>query len=174
MLFANMGLPMIFIELPFLVVALLPVVLVEGACYHWCLSVPWRKSFSGTFWANLWSTFLGVPLAWFAQTVGQMAIGGGSAWGLETPLDRLAAVTLQSAWLIPYQGEYDWMMPAASLVLLLPCLVVSIGIEQSALREYWPDVPWRRLIVVVSAANMLSYFLLAGYWGVQLVLALTT
>jgi hypothetical protein len=167
-----MGLPMIFVELPFLAVALFPVVLFESAIYHWMLSVPWRQSFSGTFWANLWSTFLGVPVAWFAQMIGQMAIGGGSAWGLDTPLDRLAAVTLQSAWLIPYEGEFGWMVPAAALSLMLPCFLVSVGVEQWCLREYWPEVTSRRLVLTVSFANMLSYSLLMAYWGVKVTLAL--
>jgi len=136
------------------------------------LSVPWRQSFSGAFWANLWSTFFGVPLAWLAQMVAQMALGGGSAWGLDTPLDRLTAVTLQSAWLIPYQGEFGWMIPAAAMCLMVPCFLVSVAVEQSCLREYWPGVATRRLVLTVALANVLSYTVLVAYWGVKLSLVL--
>jgi hypothetical protein len=172
MLLANVGLPMIFVELPFLAVALVPVAVLEAAIYRWRLSVPWRPALWGALRANLWSTFVGVPLAWLAQVAGQIAVGGGSAWGLDAPLGRLAAVTVQSAWLIPYEGEFGWMVPAASLCLLLPCLLVSVGVEQRMLRQYWPDVPGRGVVGAVLIANVLSYLLLAGYWGVQLSSAL--
>ncbi len=168
MILANIGLPMIFVELPFLAVALLPVAGLEAAVYRWRLSVPWRQSLWGALRANLWSTFAGVPVAWLVQVVGQIAVGGGSAWGLNTPLDRLAAVTVQSAWLIPYQGEFGWMVPAASLCLLVPCLLVSVGMEQWLLRRYWPTLPARRVVGAAVLANVASYLLLSAYWGIEL------
>jgi hypothetical protein len=172
MLLADVGLPMIFVELPFLALALLPVAALEAAVYRWRLSVSWSQSLWGSLRANLWSTFVGIPLAWLAQVVGQLAVGGGSAWGLDTPLDRLAAVTVQSAWLIPYEEELRWMVPAAALCLLVPCLAVSVGVEQWRLRRYWPGVPVRRLLWAVVLANTVSYLLLAAYWCVRLSWAL--
>jgi hypothetical protein len=171
-LLANVGLPMIFIELPFLAMALVPVTLVEAAVYRWWLSMPWRQSIWGALRANLWSTFVGIPLAWLAQVVFQLAFGGGSMWGLDTPLDRLAAVTLQSAWLIPYEGEFRWMVPAAALSLLVPFLLVSIVVEYFLLRRYWPGVVARRLVTAVVLANLVSYLLLAAFWGVRLSIGL--
>lgn len=173
MLLANVGLPMIFVELPFLAVALLPVAALEAVLYRRWLSVPWRRAWQGSLHANLWSTFVGVPLAWLAQAVGQMAVGGGSAWGLDTPLDRLAAVTVQSAWLIPYEGELRWMVPAAALCLLVPCLLASACVEQWRLRHYWPELPARRVVCAALLANVASYLLLAAYWGIQLSSALS-
>jgi hypothetical protein len=172
MLFANVGLPMIFVELPFLAIAILPVAVVEGTFYFWWLPVPWRQAVWGALRANLWSTFVGVPFAWLVQLFCQMAVGGGAAWGMDTPLDRLAAVTVQSAWLIPYQDELFWMIPAAAMSLMVPCLLVSIAVELSWLRSYWPDVTLRSLAMAVVLANLLSYLLLAAYWGVRLILVL--
>ncbi|MDB5336411.1 MAG: hypothetical protein JWN70_2030 [Planctomycetaceae bacterium] len=168
MLFANVGLPMICVELPFLTAALLPVVLLESAVYRWRLSVTWKQSVWGTLRANLWSTFVGVPLAWLVQTVCQLVGGGGGIWDLDTPINRLASVTLQSAWLVPHMGEYDWMIPAAALCLLLPCLIVSVAVEHSLLLRYWPGVPVRQMFGVAVLANVLSYVILAAYWSVQL------
>jgi hypothetical protein len=172
MLLADVGLPMIFVELPFLALALLPVTAVEAVVYRWRLSLSWRRSLWGSLRANLWSTFVGVPLAWLAQVIGQLAVGGGSAWGLDTPLARLAAVTVQSAWLIPYESELYWMLPAAALCLLVPFLIVSVWVERWRLRRYWPSVPARQLLGAVVLANVVSYLLLAVYWVVQLSLAL--
>ena len=172
MLLADIGLPMIFVELPCLAIALVPVALLEAAVYRWRLSLAWRKAWWGSLRANLWSTFLGVPIAWFLQVAGQVAVGGGAAWGLDTPLSRLAAVTVQSAWLIPYESELGWMVPAASLCLLLPCLLVSIGLEQWLLRRYWPDMSAGQVLGAAVLANVASYLLLAAYWSAQLSWAL--
>src|SRR5690606_20307608 len=103
-----------------LAVALLPVAAIEAVVYLRRLSIPGRQAWWGALRANLWSTFAGVPLAWLAQTVAQFALGGATGWGLETPLDRIAAVTVQSAWLVPYESDLSWMVPAAALFLLLP------------------------------------------------------
>jgi hypothetical protein len=169
MLFANIGLPMIFVELPFLVIALAPVVVLESIVYRWALPVTWTESLSGAFRANLLSTFVGVPLAWFVQVVAQVLLGGGAMWGLDTPLLELAAVTVQSAWLIPYADEFVWMVPAASLFLMLPCFLVSVVVERLLLRRIWPAIPPERLNRVVALANAVSYTVLSGYWAFQLV-----
>jgi hypothetical protein len=168
MMFVDIGLPFLFIELPFLAIALIPVVFVESVIYRWRLSIPWQQAVTGTLRANLWSTFAGVPLAWFAQVLAQITIGGGRAWGLKTPLDRLAAVTVQSPWLIPYEGQFKWMIPAAALCQLVPCLVVSVAVEQWFLRRYWPTVSGRRIVAAAVLANIASYLLLAAYWGARL------
>ena len=171
MTLANMGVPMIFIQLPMMLIALLPVIVVEAVVHHLQLNIERRRAIWGAVRANLWSTLVGVPVAWAAQTFVQVTLGGGRAWGIETPLDRLAAVTLQSAWLIPYEGELRWMIPAASLVLLVPCLLVSIYVEQRVLRRYLPELAARQVVIATVQANLITYFCLAGYVGLRLFLA---
>jgi hypothetical protein len=62
--------------------------------------------------------------------------------------------------------------PAAATVLLIPCLLVSVGVEQWRLRRYWPEVPARRVVGAAGLANAASYLVLAAYWGVRLSSAL--
>jgi hypothetical protein len=169
--FADAGLPMIFVEAQFLVLALIPVVLAEAAVYWWGLQLPWRKAISGSLVANLWSTFLGVPVSWFILLVTQLSVGGGAAWGLKTPLTRLAAVTVQAPWLIPYEESLYWMVPAASLFLMLPFFLASVGIEWLVLRRRWPTVDRGRLTRQVWLANLVSYGALAGFWLIDLIVA---
>ena len=45
---------------------------------------------------------------------------GGSAMGMDSPVKLLAAVTVQAAWLIPYESHLHWMIPAAATTLLIP------------------------------------------------------
>lgn len=93
-------------------------------------------------------------------------------WGIETPLGQLAAVTLQSAWLIPYEGEAYWMIPAASLFLLVPFLLASVRIERKLLHSRWTEVPPDKTASAVVVANLTSYSLLAVMWVIFLIMAL--
>lgn len=173
MLFANAGVPMLAIELPVMAIALVPIVLLEAAIYARLLHSPWESALRGSWWANAASTFIGIPIAWFILVLIQILIGGGRTWGMESPLDRIAAVTLQSAWLIPYEKDLNWMIPAAATVLLVPFFLVSIFVERFVLQRYWPESNHARLTRNVSIANMASYLLLAAFWGIQLYFALS-
>jgi hypothetical protein len=162
---------MIALQLPFMVAALIPIILLEGVIYAKVVHIPWSPAWRGSFWANIASTFIGIPCAWFVQTVLQMTLDG-SVWGLDTPLDRLAAVTLQSAWLVPYEGDLGWMVPAASISLLVPFLLVSVFVERFVLVHYWPESNRLHLTRNVTIANVASYALLAIFWGTQLYIAI--
>ena len=93
MLFANIGLPMIFVSVPIMAMALVPIAFVEALVFRRFFSLPFAKAWKRALLANLWSTFLGVPVAWFIMLLVQF-IGGfvQGAFGLDTPLERLAAV----------------------------------------------------------------------------------
>lgn len=173
MLLANAGVPMIVIQLPVMALALVPILLLEAAVYLRLTGASWSLAWRGSLIANLVSTFVGIPVAWFVQVIVQMLIGGGSAWGIESARERVAAVTLQSAWLVPYERDLDWMIPAAAIVLLVPFLIVSIIVERFVLRRYWPESVRTALTRNVSIANMASYVLLGIIWGVLLYLALS-
>ena len=56
----------------------------------------------------------GVPLAWLVMLVLGLITTGGSALGLNSPVKKLVAVTLQAAWLIPYEENLFWMIPCAA------------------------------------------------------------
>lgn len=173
MLFANVGVPMIVVELPVMALALIPIVLLEAVIYVRLSHTTWSLAWRGSWWANVASTFVGIPVAWFVQVVVQMLIGGGSAWGIESPGDRLAAVTLQSAWLVPYEKDLSWMIPAAAIVLLVPCLLISIFVERFVLLRYWPESIYAGLTRNIIVANLISYLLVGAFWGIQLYLALS-
>jgi hypothetical protein len=168
---ADMGLPMIFIELPCLVLALLPVAAAEAVIYRARLALPYTKALGGSLIANLCSTILGVPISWFVLVVAEMSVGGGSRWGVETPLMRIAAVTVQAPWLMPYEAEFYWMIPAASLFLMLPFFLASVLTERWVLLRWWRGMDPRRLTVSVWQANLLSYGALAAYWAWRLTVA---
>lgn len=169
---ANAGLPMIGVQMDLMLVALLPIIAIEAIVLRVRLAVPLLRSLKGASLANALSTLAGIPLTWLALVFIEMAVGG-EAWGLETPLRRILAVTVQAPVLLPYEGDLDWMVPAASLFLLLPCLVVSILIESRTLSRLWPEVSRERIWRAASVANFVSYALLSIVAGFRLHQALT-
>jgi hypothetical protein len=163
-LVANIGIPMVFVTVATMLLALLPIALAEAWVLSRMCGLIFSEAFKGAYNANLWSTILGIPLAWFALVVAQMASGAGTAWGLETPLNRLAAVTLQSPWLVPYTEDLGWMIPAASLTLLIPFFGVSVFVEHRILKKRWIASP-KNLRIGVFYANVVSYLMLAAYYA---------
>jgi hypothetical protein len=69
---------------------------------------------------------------------------------------RVAAVTVQAPWLIPYEDQFYWMIPAASLFLMLPFFLVSVLTERYVLLSWWPGLDRRNLTRSVWLANVLS------------------
>jgi hypothetical protein len=164
MVLANAGVPMLFVVAPVLVLAIVPVVVVEAALYRWFLRVPFRKAFSGSMGANLLSTLLGVPATWFALVLLQMVTGGGGWRG-----SGIQAVTWQAAWLIPHEENLRWMIPAAAMVLHVPFFLASVFTERLVLLRVWKEVDRRALTRACWLANGCSYAGLLVFWGLEFV-----
>lgn len=154
---------MVFPQMILMAFALVPVVLIECAIVHKSMGIPMRKAFLGVGLANVSTTILGVPLAWGIVLGLDILTTGGYALGMDTPTKMLAAVTLQAAWLIPYEEHLFWMIPAAAMVLLIPCFLLSVVIEFRVLIRLWPEHSRRAVLSAVLRANVWSYlFLLAA------------
>ena len=155
--------PMIFVTLPVMVLALLPIIIIEAALALPYLKLPFRRLLKGSAIANLVSTFIGIPAAWFVLVVIQMITGGGRAYGLLTPASKFLAVTWQAPWLIPYQQDLNWMIPAATLVLLVPFFFASWWVEYLVMKRIFHDTDKKILRRAVRNINFLSYSGLAFY-----------
>lgn len=166
---ANAGLPMLLLFGPLLLLALLPIVLIETGLYRWRLGVDWGKAALGSTVANLISTIFGVPLTWVALVVLQMLTGGGGAHGV-----GIHAVTWQAPWLIPYEEDLYWMVPAAGMFLCLPFLVASVLIEKLVLRLMWSHLDRSKIRLAVWLSNGVTYGCLATFWWILLVYEVAT
>lgn len=170
---ADAGVPMVMVTLPGMLLALVPVIVLESVIYRKTLGLPLRQAMWPTTLANLLSTLVGIPLAWGMQFGMEMlSPGGDRAHGLETWGDRLFAVTVQGAWLIPYEGDVRWMIPAATLVGLIPAYFASVALEYLAIKwrfQYKNAATVRR---AVWRANSVSYAVLAAMVVVWMALAL--
>ena len=165
---ANAGVPMIFLAMPVLGFSIIPIIVIEAIFLSKKLGLASPSAFKTTTISNLVSTIVGIPLTWILLVLIQMLAGGGGAYGLDTTLGKVLSVTLQAAWLIPYESDLHWMIPVAGLVLLVPFFFASWWSEYFVTKKMLKDHSAQRVKIAVRNANILTYVLLAfwpiGFW----------
>ncbi|MGI4851294.1 MAG: hypothetical protein ACRYGR_05075 [Janthinobacterium lividum] len=176
---ANAGLPMIIIAWPLFVLAFIPIVHMEWLTLKdHLLDCSSKKLYWTAFNANLMSTLVGIPIAWGLMLFLQIIVGATGAYPILTPFWRyFLGATVQSAWLIPYEDQFDWMIPTALIVLLLPFFFISYALEmkmslwllrrESASHDDIKKAVWRAninsygmLFVLIIAILIFSYLIL--------------
>jgi hypothetical protein len=173
-LFANAGLPMLMLGLPALLLALVPIVYLEAIYYRRRLPVTWNQALNGSWKANVWSTLVGIPLTWLALVIiefGTMYFFGNSFNSrspilAESYLASYLYFVITSPLLIPVRDGLDLVIAGASMVLLLPCYLVSYLGESRVLQKKWPELDPKLIRKHVWYAHLLTYgllFLLAWY-----------
>lgn len=174
----DMGLPMIFPAMYLMILALGPIIFIEAYAIR-SLKFTLERTVVSVTVANFVSTIVGIPVSWGLLYLVQSAADRmgtsqtGSFW------DILLAVTIQSPWIHPRGPEYDWIVYAAGLFLLIPFFFASW------LLEYWvivkfvksalpggtaPDELLPKIKRVVRNANLYSYALLALFILILLVI----
>jgi len=174
MVFANAGVPMLFIGLPYMAAVLVPVILIE-ACWYWrFLRVPWSEAWRGSLNANLRSFCLGLPVAWLVWVfVGHMSVNLVSSYGLLTQEQFLESYIMgflvlvgTSGWLLPNPGIGEVLLLGAGMVLMLPAYMVSYLSEARMLRASWSARDAKQVYRQVWLAHVVTYgllYLVAGY-----------
>ena len=140
-----------------MVVALIPIILIEVTVSRWIVSLRTRKLVGGVVAANLGSTFVGLPIAWILMVGLNLITTGSKTQGFDTPLATFKSVVLQAAWLVPYEDQLYWLVPAATLVLLIPYFLVSVYIERFVLVRVWKDESHKRVSKVSWSSNGVTY-----------------
>lgn len=169
-LLADAGIPMIVLAWPAMLMLLIPVIFVEGLlCKRWLGLTTWQAIKSNAV-SNLASTIIGVPIVWAIMLAVEFGIFGTIAlvnksnaiqnWN--SPLANVVFVLLSSAWLGP--TEREWVIPAATLVLLMPFFFASYWIEYFIVRRIVgkPDgepasLGYPRVRIAVRNANLVTY-----------------
>ena len=173
---ADIGVPMIFIQWPLMICALIPVIVVEALLIRRWVPLSYRDAFIGTTKANLLSTLAGFPLAWLAMFAVEMAVmfplaSAADKWHwhfLDSPFFQIVGFLIGIAWLGPSGGEAYWLVPLAAALLLIPSFYVSVWLERFICRRAWPSSDVAAVRLGVYRANMASYvvlFILACGWA---------
>jgi hypothetical protein len=171
---ANMGVPMLFIQMPAMFFALVPVIVIEALFVRSRLALPRREAFATVTAANLLSTIVGIPIAWFIMVVSQLSLettfrrlATHFHGDLHSPLWRTYEMLTTFAWLDPDEANLYWMVPIASALLLIPSYFASVWLERPVCRSSWRHIAPATVSAVVTRANRLSYaalFLFACVW----------
>jgi len=172
---ADAGVPMLLVTWPGMLLALIPIVVIEAWIMRPRLELTSGKALKIAAIANLVSTVVGIPLAWLVLVGLELLSthGGSASFGLSTVWQRILSVTVQAPWLIPYESDLYWMVPAATLALLPANFLASWGIEYAVIRMLLRipassifetermSSPGRPVRNAVFLANLGSYMILA-------------
>ena len=171
---ADIGIPMIFVQWPLMLCALIPVIIVEGLLIRRWIPLSYRDAFSGTTVANLLSTLIGVPLAWLAMLAVECAVifpvvfaSEKWHWKLDSPLFESVGFLMSVAWLGPTEDNDYSLVPVAAALLLIPCFYVSVWLERHVCLRMWRDSDPVAVRSGIYRANLASYvllFILACGW----------
>jgi hypothetical protein len=160
---ADAGLPMISLMFPAAFYLLIPIIVLEFLVGRG-LPLPASRRLVGVTIANALSTVVGWPLTWIACAALQLFVipGADRGYGFSTIWQKIASVTLQAPWLLPYHRDLYWMVPTAAMVLMVPAFFVSVFVERLVLRLCWGEMPGSERRRFAWLANATSYlFLLA-------------
>ena len=166
--FANAGVPMLFVGLPYMAAVLAPVIVIEAAWY-WCfLRVSWSEAWRGSLNANVVTFFVGLPVAWVLWgVVGWVSVSLMSSSGLlnrEQFLESYAVgflfLVATSGWLPPTPGFGEVLLLGAGMILMLPAYLVSYLSEAAILRGAWRERDARKVSRHVWLAHVVTYGLL--------------
>jgi len=164
---ADVGVPMIFLQMPLMVAALVPVVFVEALLVRRWLRLPRGTVFAGVAVANLASTLLGVPLAWLAMLAVEFIVGLPLSLTLDhlhsnlnSPVLALLGCVIGSAWLPPAETQMHWMIPMALTSLLVASFFASVWLERLVCVRWWQTSDATSVRRAVFKANLASYLVL--------------
>ena len=179
---ADAGIPMIALTLPGMLALLLPIICIEAwLCRRWLGLATWPAIKSNAV-ANLASTVLGVPTAWVLAFAFEFLVLGiisdiPSFQRWNSPIAHVIGVLLGSAWLVPDEKSAYWMIPLATITLLVPAFFASVTIETFVMRRMLgvsedDTRAQSRLQVAVRNANLVTYGLLAAGTSIWLLFSL--
>jgi hypothetical protein len=162
-LLADAGIPMLLVEWPLMLCALVPVILLETEVVRRRLAWPYRKAIRGVARANVLSTAVAVPLAWLIMLVIELSAGFPvlsaamkRGWPVENSLLKYVLHLLTAAWV----GGSVSSIAFAAAVLLVPTFFISVFLECRSCRHSWSDMDRAVVNRSVWYANLASYSLL--------------
>ena len=170
---ANAGVPMLFITLPAMLVALLPIIFIEMFVLKVMLDSTWRQAALVSSVANAASTLVGVPLAWFGFLAIEGAVGYPAGY-FDIHVGPVLSAIVFAAWLGPSEQDLYWMVPFSSMVLLVGYFYISYFFEKAITARLLKDRPAQRISLTSWRANLVSYALLELLAGGFLVYSIVT
>lgn len=170
---ANAGLPMLAVVWPLSIPAFIPVVAIESWVVRRTLNISWRVAVTQMVKANIFSTLVGVPLAWVVTVALEFSLASlvmnvtGSKSYPPQGVGEVGNILLSAPWLGPFREGGHWIVPLATTVLLFPFFFASFWAEAWYVgRALCPEAPEQSHRAIWNA-NLFSYiglFLACVVW----------
>jgi hypothetical protein len=112
--------------------AFIPVVAVESWVVRRALNVSWRIAITQMVKGNIFSTIVGIPLAWVASVAVEfllaLLVTNATHSKSYAPhgVGDVGRVILSAPWLGPFREGGHWIIPLAVIVLLVPFFFASV------------------------------------------------
>jgi len=116
---ANAGLPMLAIVWPMSVPAFIPVVAIESWVVRRALNVSWRVAITQMVKGNIFSTLIGIPLAWVASVAVEFLLAFLVMNATDSKsypphgVGEVGGIILSAPWLGPFREGGHWIIPLA-------------------------------------------------------------
>lgn len=148
-----------------MIIALIPIILLEAFCFYSSLGATFWNALKSSTVANIFSTFIGIPVAWAFLILFRYLTDGGRPFNLKSQplLIKFLLFVWESSWMFPRGNNRRWVVYASGLVLIVPFFFASWFSEYWIVAYFLADAASVEANQAVRNANLLSYFLLAIY-----------
>jgi hypothetical protein len=145
LMLANVGLPMVAVYLPFAWFALVPIIFIEALYGARRYHLSFSRALLAQAIANGFSTVIGIPMAWFAIVLVQVAIVPGG---------------IGPAWLAP---DPSWRSIALAVaVLTVVFYFMSVATEGCVVARFFRELPRQTIRRWIIQSNGITYALLVA------------
>ena len=156
--YADVAIPMFFLTWESMVIALIPVVIIEAVVFIMMLKIDVWRAISASFWANAKSTVIGVPLSgillFSVVAIGTFVV---SEFKIPLPDSQLFSIITQAVWIIPTHDGTERYQSLAIALGLIPAYFLSIWIEFGVVKQKFQELDSKVLHKVVQIANLITY-----------------
>lgn len=152
---------MIFLSFPVMLIALIPIIFLEGYIYTLNFKTPFKKSLAASASANVLSTIAGFPLSWgLLLGLEFLTTGGSCGPGFDTLPNTILTAILESAWLCPWEDHLYWLIPIAFINSLIVAFFISVILELFVTKKFFRTIEKKIIRATIFKANLLSYLVL--------------
>ncbi len=163
---ANVAVPMFFITVPAMAVALIPIIFIEAKILKKRLGIESNKAYFSSSLANIFTTIIGVPFAWVMSSV---------TFFLLTSLVAVVGYSSTAADFHQLGGSLFFAINLEPLefagitISLIVAFFVSVWLEFRIIQKILKDIDPKKIKKAVFDANIITYGLLIGFSALFLI-----
>ena len=160
-IYANAGVPMIYISYPLMAYSLIPIIIIESVIFVKLTKISFKKSIISNSVSNIISTLGGFPLAWFLlYYLEGVTTDFRCGPGFDTIQNSIITIIVEAAWLCPWEKNLKWLVPTAFIICLIIAFIISIFLEYLINKRIIKGLEKKIIRKATLYANLFSYGLL--------------